>query len=1133
MRALTRNEPLERHNLPDSAPGVVVDGAGSTDANGIYVRTGFKVANTEVFQKRGTCLVMLKRGEDLNWSLINLNGLRGKSDKAPKEEAISSGVYTFSPAKLRWNPNSTTLYQVAPSLHSRDNLLPPHVGWTVVDGLSPAPSVNFCTSDSLRPEKLLAAAIPGKLLTRIAETAPTVAKVQTSIHQAWRTDAQQTLPRILRWGTSETSRARKQVKAKGEGRLVQTLSLPDLRSPAALLMPEGETVMVIYSLVIGRPSFHFEWGLSFQEKELRDTGRRIVAAVEPNSPFDRWNIWQLVRGRPEMCVRAGDQLLKQSGAWAYFECPLESSEGYEDLPSITESETLEGVGDTLLVLDFGRFERRPCPPEPPRLEPWEAGYGLRVEIDSNLAGPYQEDVIAWALVLKEDLSEAAFVSTTPGKLETCWRAFDGESGKVHAVLRDAEVGAIMHNGGPITLHLSEGIKTGRTYAACLAVLTAAGWSAFSYPSRPVHVKQRPGLMDGILSLVLPPEDEQHRRRKHLTGALFYFLPSDLQAGFSAPITTQSTVSEPCELFSTRRLLKLSLVLPHGRPKGLEVSEEGGSTLYVVDEGRTPDAEARVMKISNHAIPWRLCSGDFIVRLNGFSGAERMLEARRLDFSMFAHVWETGRSFRGASTAKWGSCGEFTCAETYVSWRPCQCNSLCKDYENCCSDYQAVCVSPPTPAIQDPVPSPPPASPTPALPDTSEQPVPVAVAPAETTPPAPANVYSVNVTALPWTWKDGSLNSPSASPLFTFYMYRAVSDEVYPPLNTNVASLPGVLWYLHHEVVIQAPRKFQISRILRYKVQMRATAPLLRLGMHFGVRLAYDKGQATGPFVCGRTNITNKDGTTEGYKPKFCGDGAAFKDQYLGDLKPYKNEYEYAAYGYNVGCNNLGEYPFPMHQVYYPNAIWYTMPGACPNNLYFNKDNSCQASQPGGYCPGVEPNGNGTCTWNYEEAGEVSLDELVGIKDYASWRHSHREYDPETDEGIKFSWWNGINSTTANEERVRQAAELFDRRYPSMPTVAELRNPPCDFDFGSFYKEWYRKDGYVGPCGPPNANCKGGIGWIRHEGLSLHPKWYVPLTDSASDDEIQRLLYQLGKNECLRPCERGETPIASTPSTEAP
>eukprot|EP00913_Durusdinium_trenchii_P011119 g10441.t1 len=60
----------------------------------------------------------------------------------------------------------------------------------------------------------------------------------------------------------------------------------------------------------------------------------------------------------------------------------------------------------------------------------------------------------------------------------------------------------------MSLLLAEGVKTGRTYSACLAMLTDAGWSAFSYPSRSVHVKERPGLMDGILSLVLPPEDEQ-------------------------------------------------------------------------------------------------------------------------------------------------------------------------------------------------------------------------------------------------------------------------------------------------------------------------------------------------------------------------------------------------------------------------------------------------------------------------------------------------------------------------------------------------------------------------------------------------------------------------------------------------
>ena len=73
-------------------------------------------------------------------------------------------------------------------------------------------------------------------------------------------------------------------------------------------------------------------------------------------------------------------------------------------------------------------------------------------------------------------------------------------------------------------------------------------------------------------------------------------------------------------------VRLSLVLPHGRPKGLEVSEEGdrcfpavqstvssvhvggGSTLYVVDEGRTPDAEASESQGSSccQAV-WSCCS----------------------------------------------------------------------------------------------------------------------------------------------------------------------------------------------------------------------------------------------------------------------------------------------------------------------------------------------------------------------------------------------------------------------------------------------------------------------------------------------------------------------------------------------
>ncbi|CAJ1343064.1 unnamed protein product [Effrenium voratum] len=368
--------------------------------------------------------------------------------------------------------------------------------------------------------------------------------------------------------------------------------------------------------------------------------------------------------------------------------------------------------------------------------------------------------------------------------------------------------------------------------------------------------------------------------------------------------------------------------------------------------------------------------------------------------------------------------------------------------------------------------------------------------------------------------DTALNSPSSAPLLTFYMYRAVSDEEYPPLNVNMASLGGVLWYLHHEVVIQAPRKFDITRILRYKVQMRATNPLLRLKMNFGVRLAYDKGQATGPFVCGRENVTTKDGTAAGVKPKFCGEGK-YEAAWKPDTKPYTSAFEYAAYGYNVGCNKLGEYPFPMEPVYYPNAVWYALPGLCPENLYYDKNNKCQEVQPGGYCPGVEPNGNGTCTWNYEEAGEISLDELVGIKDYSSWRWAHREYDPETDKGIAFSWWDGIDNATANQRRADEATKLFNSRYPDLPTAEELANPPCDFDFGSFYKEWYRKDGYTGPCGAASLKCQGSIAWMKNEGLRLHPTWYIPLSTGASDREIQRLLYQIGQGDCLRPCDKGE------------
>merc|ERR1712161_120540 len=73
---------------------------------------------------------------------------------------------------------------------------------------------------------------------------------------------------------------------------------------------------------------------------------------------------------------------------------------------------------------------------------------------------------------------------------------------------------------------------------------------------------------------------------------------------------------------------------------------------------------------------------------------------------------------------------------------------------------------------------------------------------------------------------------------TMYMYRAQSDSEYPMENVNMADLPGVLWYLHHEVVTMCPRKNDITRILRMKVTLQ----------HFVSYVAMDNSMCTTPDV---------------------------------------------------------------------------------------------------------------------------------------------------------------------------------------------------------------------------------------------------------------------------------------------
>eukprot|EP00429_Kryptoperidinium_foliaceum_P066530 CAMPEP_0176053986 /NCGR_PEP_ID=MMETSP0120_2-20121206/26858_1 /TAXON_ID=160619 /ORGANISM="Kryptoperidinium foliaceum, Strain CCMP 1326" /LENGTH=484 /DNA_ID=CAMNT_0017387449 /DNA_START=14 /DNA_END=1468 /DNA_ORIENTATION=- len=369
----------------------------------------------------------------------------------------------------------------------------------------------------------------------------------------------------------------------------------------------------------------------------------------------------------------------------------------------------------------------------------------------------------------------------------------------------------------------------------------------------------------------------------------------------------------------------------------------------------------------------------------------------------------------------------------------------------------------------------------------------------------------------WTPWSEDLGRPSTAPLYTFYMYRAVSDEIYDPVNVNAANLPGVLWYLHHEVVVQYPRKFKITGIDRFKVQMRATEALVKKGMHFGPRMAMDLGQATGPFVCGRQN--NSQGYSE---PSFCDgpfDSAKEFDIIASNGKPYGLPFEYGRYGFNVGCNNLGEYPFPMYDVYYPKAVWYTLPGPCPSKTFDSTDAACKAREPGGLCKGV-PTGEGNCTWSYEHMGHVTIDDFVDTPVDKLNEAGGREYDPYTDKGIKTDFWDGINNTEANALRIKKLRKLFADRFPNQTLDEEMPSPPCDFDFGEFYKEFWWRPPFAGECmdAMEGDDCYTMAKWGKTEGIYSHPEYYPGLTTASTMKDFQQLLYMQGKPECPhRPC----------------
>lgn len=306
---------------------------------------------------------------------------------------------------------------------------------------------------------------------------------------------------------------------------------------------------------------------------------------------------------------------------------------------------------------------------------------------------------------------------------------------------------------------------------------------------------------------------------------------------------------------------------------------------------------------------------------------------------------------------------------------------------------------------------------------------------------------------PWNRK---LLHSNPDPPLQFYMYMAVADSTfYPPSNNNAASLAGVMWYLHNEVVktcdgtgflasatAVGDRKFQIDLIRRVKITMKTTLPLKSAGMNFGPLQSFDSGETTGPHLYSAT-----DGVGTGW--------ASVK--------------EWEQFGYNVGCGYLGDWPHNSEPggwtsgKSYPDCIWYSLAGPCPEMPRASATEACKVTQPGGLCAG--PTGQGNCTYSYEEAGFINIDELVGIKPKWPSRKAYCEqchveggpYVPPFQGTCGLDFW-GTNIWTDKQgdaERVQKAYDMFEEKYPKCTgsksdvqyctEEAFSGKPPCDFN----------------------------------------------------------------------------------------
>lgn len=258
---------------------------------------------------------------------------------------------------------------------------------------------------------------------------------------------------------------------------------------------------------------------------------------------------------------------------------------------------------------------------------------------------------------------------------------------------------------------------------------------------------------------------------------------------------------------------------------------------------------------------------------------------------------------------------------------------------------------------------------------------------------------------------------------TFYQYSAQKkydpDRVWE--NVDMASLGGVLFYLHNEVVDSKGEqlnqdgtkstKFDIDRIVRFKVTVHNTEALWKqFRSQFGQFIQFDYGQAT----FGMPDHVKK-----------CND-------------------IWTKFGFEVGCQVV-----PTGVSGYEGGFWSSFPGRCPSMPFTDdspqggakKSNSCMRDWAGGSCP--DPDGTPDCTWKIEPAGYVMLNELMGEDATEILNAGGHLYDEVLDRGVgSNNFWRGKKDKKACKKRMDKLLQLFAKKFPDFD--AALPDPTCDF-----------------------------------------------------------------------------------------